>query len=443
MMKTAACVIFSLLVLGSCEKLDDNLEKHSKQAQPQQVAKLLSVLNIGKEQMDEVHRAVSSSSGNGYDEEYLMSDLFEMPGKGVGETSTKSMPQYSRPLRDLLREYVSSATVPTRSPAVFVKSGAVGLKSPGDVTVENAQEGLGFVPDEAFLETMQNSDMQIYWPYSENWDGNTSPIISFDPDDGSTTNVGYRFTVDENGEEYVEMMTVDEQLAMNEPVWIVNTNTDSDYMTLDLMRKQDPSWGEGGTVIIHPGKNSQLTRLCSDGNSASDLAETKSGDESTDKSSSMSLILKEFVAKRNFDCWFAGASEFFVKAGAVEDFHASTEAELRLYSPSITDFMVVVKRSQVGQSIPFNAVLVSEWTQNMSHCAFMITEDDGGTITQWKCTAKVLIASKSYGIDIVLPFNSRDDIVWRGQLSRKYIENNSNLVGHFGDVDIVFETIEL
>ena len=77
----------------------------------------------------------------------------------------------------------------------------------------------------------------------------------------------------------------------------------------------------------------------------------------------------------------------------------------------VTDFMIVVKRNQVGKSIPFNAALVR-------------------------------IASKSYGVELNLPFNSRDDIVWRGHLTNRWLEANSNVVGHFGDVDLTFEIVE-
>ncbi|MGC8001134.1 hypothetical protein, partial [Salmonella enterica] len=47
------------------------------------------------------------------------------------------------------------------------------------------------------------------------------------------------------------------------------------------------------------------------------------------------LVIKDFMMRRNYDSWFAGASEFFVKCGKVEDFTASTEAELKLYDPQI------------------------------------------------------------------------------------------------------------
>ena len=68
-------------------------------------------------------------------------------------------------------------------------------------------------------------------------------------------------------------------------------------------------------------------------------------------------------------------------------------------------------------------------------------EDDGGTIKEWNCTALVRVESKSYGVELKIPFHSYDDIVWRGSLGRKWFEANSNTVGHFGDVDLTFELI--
>ena len=120
---------------------------------------------------------------------------------------------------------------------------------------------------------------------------------------------------------------------------------------------------------------------------------------------------------------------------------ASTEAEMRLYDPSITDFMIVVRRKQVGKELPFNAILVSEWSDQLSSCALMMVEDDGGTRTTWKCSAMVKIESKSYGFELEIPLYSRDDIVWRGSLTRNYIERNSGKSVRFGDVDLVLELI--
>ncbi len=387
-------------VMSSCEILDNDPDKHLKDEDTvyvslDEVAAVLSNISLGSAQLNEVHNAVSSSSGNGYDEEYTMRNLFTNPGTGIGETQVKSSVSYDRPLKDLIEEY---------------------LRAEPQVKSENA------VDPDRFMKALTESDIQIYWPYSENWDGEQMPVITFDPEDGAEANIGYRFTFDEEGFRSVEKVVVDEEFAASQPVWVVNRNSDAGYTTLEMLRKEDPEWGDGGgNVVVRP--------------------RTQSG-EAKGKTQYRSLMLKEFTMKRNYDSWFAGGSEFFVKTGAVEDFYASTEAEMRLYSPTVTDFLVVVKRDQIGKPVPFNAILVSEWTDQVDQCAFMITEDDGGTITQWICSALVRVQSKSYGVEISIPCNSRDDIVWRGQLSRKWLEANSNMTGHFGDVDLVFEVIE-
>jgi len=197
---------------------------------------------------------------------------------------------------------------------------------------------------------------------------------------------------------------------MQRPVWVVNRNEDAGGMTPQLFAKL-----------------------------AASLPQSESGPVSRAGSGELrTLTLKEFRASRNYDSWFAGASEFYVKCGSVENFTASTEEDLLRYHPSITDFMIVVRRKQVNHTIPFNAVLVSEWTSQLQDSAFLILEDDGGTRTSWKCSANVRIKSKVYGFDVELPFRSHDDIVWRGRLSNRYFEKYNNLMGHYGDVSITF-----
>ena len=392
-------MFFACLVI-SCEVVDDEIDKHTNESETiyiglDEVAEVLSDLPLNFSHMREVYDAVTSSSVNGYDEEYTMRDLFESPGKGVGDVSTRSAMTYEEPLRNLIESYVR-AGVQTRS------------------------GGKVYSPDE-FIAALTVSDIQIYWPFSDVWDGKTLPIITFDPGDGSDVNVGYRLFHEDDGSRHVATVLVDEAMATEFPVWIVNRNSDAGFKTLEMLRREDPDWGEGGgAIIIKP--------------------DTKTLD--SNEQPLKSLVLKEFKMNRNFDTWFCGASEIFVKTGSLDDFTASTEAELRLFNPMITDFMVVVKRSQVGKPQPFNAVLVSDWNPQMTHCALMITEDDGGTRTEWKCTALVRIASKSYGVEINLPFNSRDDIVWRGHLTNRWLETNSNIVGHFGDIDLTFEVVE-
>ena len=108
----------------------------------------------------------------------------------------------------------------------------------------------------------------------------------------------------------------------------------------------------------------------------------------------------------------------------------------------ILNFLLRMVFGAIGIQI-INAVLISDWTDQVDNCAFMIIEDDGGKQTSWECTALVRIESKSYGIEIDLPFKTRDDIVWRGSLSARYLEAHSNVPENFGDVTVTFEIEEL
>jgi hypothetical protein len=397
-------MLAAVIAFPSCEILDNDedkhiMDKHQTHISLSEVSQILSSIPITQKQVREVYDAVTASSGNGYDEEYTMKNLFSAPGSGVGDKATRTAGSYDQPLSRLIEEHVKSIA---------------GTRSSVDMSVDR----MGV---DGFLQALEESDIQIYWPFSERHSSDRLPIITFDPEDGSEVNVGYRLIDNGDGFRHVEEVIVDEAMAEEYPVWVVNRNSDAGYSSLEMLRREDPDWGEGGGDIIVNPKSLALKRSVT---------------------GSKTLILKDFIMKRNYDSWFAGASEFFVKVGAVEDFTASTEAELRLYSPSVTDFVIVVKRSQKGQPLPFNAVLVTDWSEQMTHCAFMITEDDGGTRTTWDCTALVRVASKSYGVEMKIPFNTRDDIVWRGQLASSWFEKNNNQTAHFGDVDLTFEVVE-
>lgn len=377
-------MLLLLAVSASCEVVDNDMTKDVNDPSDgaeialKDVASMLSCMPIQDEHVREVYDAVAASAENGYDEEYTMKFLFEKPGVGLGGEMTRSEP-LTNPLRELFEEHFQS---------VVLTKGRVSGMSP-----------------EEYIAALTASDIQIYWPYSANWDGMTYPIITFDPEDDSTTNVGYLLVVNDDGTRCVEEVIVDEKMAMERPVWVVNRNTDAGLIPLESIARTESVRTKGDF-------------------------------------SGRSLILKEIVANRNYDNWFAGASEFWMKIGAVEDFTAVTEAEMYLYNPSVTDFMVVMKRGQIGKPQALNVLLVSNWTDQMVNCAFMITEDDGGTRTDWECTALVRVESKSYGIEMKLPLNSRDDIVWRGQLASKWLESHNNIPGNFGDLEVTFEVVE-
>ena len=372
--KAAAFLTLSFLI--SCDPSTRENPRDDSPVSLSSIARMMSELPLDTEHLREVYSAVTSSSENGYDEEYTMSCLFSAPGSGVGaETGISRSEEWDNPMKDLISSWFKEKYgSPTRS---------------GD--------GYGA---EDYLAMLSASDTQIYWPYSEDWDGETLPVITFDPGYKAETNIGYE--IGEDGR--VKEVTVSEDMAASRPVWVINSNDDGDYETLQMYQQRR-------------GDSAKLP--------------TRSG--------SKTLYVKDFTMMRHYDCWFAGASEFFIKCGSVENFTATTEAELRLYSPMITDFMVVVKRKQLNEAIPVGTVLVSGITDQVERLAFMVTEDDGGSKTSWDCSAVVKVKSKSYGFDIELPFNSRDDIVWRGSLAMDFFEDKEEVSGNFSGVKIGFQ----
>lgn len=374
-------VILLSFVIVSCSKSESKsylLAPDSDNAQEtvclslSQMARIFAALPIEDEQMQEVHAAVNGSMGKGYDEEYTLQNLLSAPGCGLGEKATKATP-YKRPLRDLLSEYLNRHTKADDGPS-----------------------------PEQILRELENSDYQIYWPYSEEWDGKTMPVITYDPVYTTEYNYGYRMRRDKTtGQIQVDTILVDEAMAMETPVWVINNNRDAESTPILAFTPETHNVGQSG-----------LNRI---------------------------LRMKSFTMLRHYDPWFKGGSEFSIKCGSINGFVAQTEAELNLYNPSISDFTVVVKRKDINKRKDYDAILLTNFTNQLDQLAFLVTEDDGGTMTSWKCSAVVKIKSKSYGFEVDLPFREKDDIVWRGQLSASYFQSQDVVTGRFGDVEISFQ----
>lgn len=378
-MLLAAAVV--LLSASACNRGEETVYGETSSLMTRRdVAVMLSRLPLGGDQMCEVYDAVSSSSANGYDEEYMMADLLTMPGAGVGDGKTKATrASYSTPIRSLIADYLASRTAPS------TKAGA---------------------PDvQRYLDDLRDSGMQIYWPYSEEWDGETLPLITFDPANGAESNYAYVISGESGNYEVIDSVFVDENVARARPVWVINQNDDSNCIPLNSFLSTKSIWDY---------------------------------DDDEYDGDLYNLYVRDFTMLRQYDPWFAGASEFHIWCGGVDGFYATTEEQLKNYTPSITDFIVVVKRNEIGKKKQFNAVLVTDFSDQLDKLAFLIVEDDGGTWTNWKCSASVKIKSKTYGFDIDIPYRSSDDVVWRGQLGATYFTKGKSIEGRFGDVKVTF-----
>ena len=210
-----------IFLSAACERLDNDRDLHTGGNgylfTLEDVAQLVAAVPVGEAQIGEVRDAVSASCGNGYDDEYMMKDLFLTPGTGIGAETATRVETYPEPLRDLLAEHVRRTLGGTRA-----------------------------LDAEQFLDQLASSDVQIYWPYSELFDGSSeTPVITFDPGDNSVRNIGYLRREDGS----VEELIVDEDMARRRPVWVISRNADAEYRSLEMRRREDPDWGTGGGII--------------------------------------------------------------------------------------------------------------------------------------------------------------------------------------------------
>ena len=351
-----------LLSFQACDKTESTflcLEEPSvtQGVTPNSVARILSELPLTLGQVREVWDGVNASSANGFDEEYTFQDMFSCPGRGVGDErlGTKTASTYSDPLYQKIASHLAS------------------------------------------------SGLQILWPYSEDWDGHSMPVITFCPEMNLETLVGFMREELPGGQWIVKEIPVDEDYAREHPVWVIGWNEDAGAVTPQMLEKKLPE--------------SVSTRASSD---------------------FKTLKLKEFKAHVQYDSWYSGGSEFFVKCGSLKAFTATAASDLSKFTPEITDLMIKVKRKQVLTPLRYNTVLVPEWSSQLSECVFLIHEDDGGKLTTWKASGEVKIKSKAYGFSVEFPYHRNDDIVWRGKLSSSYFEKNNGVANRYGDVSITF-----
>jgi len=75
---------------------------------------------------------------------------------------------------------------------------------------------------------IKDNNVQVYWPYTDLWDGKTIPTISYDPmEKEADQNEGFKVVVASDGTTKIETVLVNDEYASNNPVWILNFNEHS------------------------------------------------------------------------------------------------------------------------------------------------------------------------------------------------------------------------
>jgi hypothetical protein len=148
----------------------------------------LTVVNIAdsKEIFNEIHSAVSISLNTGLDEQYRFKDIL-YPTESKIPSLKSSAINFGTKFKDAIRKDKLKSSSPENIEAFII-----------------------------------SEDVQIYWPYSEEWDGFTEPVITFDPIVDIDENIGFKRIVQPDGSIGIDTVIVTDDYAFHNPVWIIN-----------------------------------------------------------------------------------------------------------------------------------------------------------------------------------------------------------------------------
>lgn len=400
-------------LLSSCAKDDKQTIEVSPQSEmpnvvsPEQVAKMLLAVEIDDDVVREVFQATQISVDLGMDESYRFAEILDPNNTKICNAAQLTRSGTSRILGDRLKN-----TLATRASL-------------------NKKE---HIVDLALLE---KSDVQIDWPYSENWDQKTTPVVAYVPDgieDAEDYNPEYIWAYKQitrpDGTTQLDSLYINEEYAIENPVWIVNTN--------EIRYKELPELSMGIRVaengICYPEKEliaQPVPDLVLGKTPIVWNPDPKPSRPILPKPTQKkvyTVYLGKFMASRQYDSWISGASEFVIQTGSINDFNLTDPDALMSLSPAITKYCIKIKRKDIKNKHWFeiHSVMASNWSENELSAAFMIHEDDGGGRRDQKFDIGLKIGSKTYGFNFSLFWKKRDDMVGNKVYKRDYIFSSNN-----------------
>lgn len=376
--------LFLLLIFSSCTKYElESLPKSElridtkslvSQDELLNVVELLTSIEIDKSIMNEVKLGVDNSLKYGLDEELRFIDMLNPKNSKLQKSITVSelinkMSEKLNTSRNLLGSYKSSSD---------------------------------------FFDMLSKNNVQIYWPYSEDWDGNTLPTITYNPENGNEDwNYGFVYEKDEQGQIHIDTVIVNDDYIKQYPVWVVNRN-EIDYE--DLPNFKSGEYIKNGVIFDQPvndnGKNTVYPPTWK---------------PETDPNLVYSFYIQNMRVFKQHDGALAGGSEMVVKC-------AYPETVGGMPSP-VTILRKNWTRKEISNSTikPFTTPLISDWRPEQLQCGLKILEEDNGSDKNWEFKLGVIIGNKNYSVDAKIPFNNNDDEIVETILNRSYINSTANI----------------
>lgn len=356
---------------GLTEPLSNNVSEDSEN-----IAQLMASIPLTKEIVNEVFSATQNGLENGIEESYYFADvLSESSAKSASRASNTSQ-------KSILGRELRSALNKSRS------------------------------GNQVDVDLLQSGDYQIYWPYSENWDGKTQPVITFVPkDENQLWNYGYKQT--DNG---IETIIVDEEYMESNPVWIINQ---ADFSYDELPNFNNNEFAKNGI--------SYCPRKAIYAESSHQTASTRATGLPV-----YTVYLGKLMSEHQYDKVWSGGSEFAIRMGAIEHMEITSEEQVDSKNARINYVRVCRSRKDIKKkrwAELTGCVLSSDWQPNENNAAFSIYEEDQGGSKNYEASLSVKILGKDIGFSIKMPYGSHDDKIYNQIYTRNFMFSTNNSPG--------------
>ncbi|RKF37712.1 hypothetical protein BCY89_27365 [Sphingobacterium siyangense] len=279
---------------------------------------------------------------------------------------------------------------------------------------------------------LEANDYQIYWPYAEEWDGESTPaILIVDEFNKDEEIVPALIPIRDSNNRLIRYDTiiVNESYAMENPVWIVGENT-------ELLYEEIPDLANGervkDSVYFLPTPVATVTPTAP----LNKISLASTGDNNVYK-----VDLGRFMAEKHYDPWLKGGSEFYlIFTETATNVAVSTTGDQLNTSTQINSIFVDRPRKTINkkQWVDVNKIAVSHWRPEVYKTALVIIEKDWSGLgsKEEKIPYDIPInytengQSKTYNLKGEIKIDKRDDYITTKTFDRNFIFSNLNKLGN-------------
>lgn len=252
-------------------------------------------------------------------------------------------------------------------------------------------------------ETFNLGNVEIYWPYCDDWDGVSQPVVVFNHNDEFQyieDDKTYAYRLSEDGGS-VERIIVDEAYAMENPVWVINQ---SDVTLDDIVNLKNGNYDKTNIV---PRNNAETKAVYRDS----------------------PLIVNSICSTKQHDDWANGGSEYII----LWFYPNETLDHIR----ENRSWQIQISRKEIkeGKTMDVNLAGNLDWAPMQFCNKLHVMEFDPGKDSEPTVTLDVMVGMSTYTLRSTYKSNKSNDNVMTHEILRgSYLSGeNSQLMSGYAN----------